>query len=162
MTTNKKFSLIKAAANIISGLSSVTSISLGIMDMSFDNAFVFQDIKIEAVNNPIEKNEEIEFMMIGTKKHECASTEVYGTAYHADGHIHRLDKFTKQYTRNTRPKENVPNQWSMAVPEDMIVGGEYRVSMTGEFVCNHWIFQVPKVQTYGNILLIVELLDNNQ
>ena len=134
----------------------VTIISLGIMYMSFDNAFVFQDIKIEVVNNPIEKNEEIEFMMIGTKKHECASTQVYGTAYHADGHMHRLDKFTKQYTRNTRPGVPIPNQWSMAVPDDMLYGGEYRVSMTGVFTCNYMIFQTEKSQTYDNILLVVE------
>lgn len=148
--------------NIISGLSLATCIIFGITYISFKNANVFQDIKIEITNNPITNNNDIEFMMMGYKPYECASTQVYGVAYADDGHSHVLDKFTKQYTRNTRPKENVPNQWSMAVPEDMIVGGEYRVSMTGEFVCNHWIFQVPKVQTYSNILLIVEPLDNNQ
>ena len=148
--------------NIISGLSLATCIIFGVTYISFKNANVFQDIKIEITNNPITNNNDIEFMMMGYKPYECASTQVYGVAYADDGHSHVLDKFTKQYTRNTRPKENVPNQWSMAVPEDMIVGGEYRVSMTGEFVCNHWIFQVPKVQTYSNILLIVEPLDNNQ
>ena len=147
--------------NIISGLSLATCIIFGITYISFKNANVFQDIKIEITNNPITNNNDIEFMMMGYKPYECASTQVYGVAYADDGHSHVLDKFTKQYTRNTRPKENVPNQWSMSVPEDKIVGGEYRVSMTGEFVCNHWIFQVPKVQTYGNILLIVESLDNN-
>ena len=130
--------------------------------ISFKNANVFQDIKIEITNNPITNNNDIEFMMMGYKPYECASTRVYGVAYADGGHMYRLDKFTKQYTRNTRPRESVPNQWAMAIPEDMIVGGEYRVSMTGEFMCNHWIFQVPKVQTYGNILLIVEPLDNNQ
>lgn len=148
--------------NIISGLSLATCIIFGVTYISFKNANVFQDIKIEITNNPITNNNDIEFMMMGYKPYECASTQVYGVAYADDGHSHVLDKFTKQYTRNTRPKENVPNQWSMSVPEDMIVGGEYRVSMTGEFVCNHWIFQVPKVQTYSNILLIVEPLDNNQ
>lgn len=148
--------------NIISALSLATCIIFGVTYISFKNANVFQDIKIEITNNPITNNNDIEFMMMGYKPYECASTQVYGVAYADDGHSHVLDKFTKQYTRNTRPKENVPNQWSMAVPEDMIVGGEYRVSMTGEFVCNHWIFQVPKVQTYSNILLIVEPLDNNQ
>ena len=133
----------------------VTIITLGIMYMSFDNAFVFQDVKIEIVNNPVEKHDDIEFMMIGSKKFECNSTEVYGTAYHADGHMHRLDKFTKQYTRNTRPGEPIPNQWTMAVPDDMMIGGEYRVSMTGVFTCNHMIFQTEKTQTYDNILLIV-------
>jgi len=154
--TNKRYIIVKAMANVISGLSMVTLITLGIMYMSFDNAFVFQDVKIEVVNNPIEKHDDIEFIMIGTKKHECASTQVYGTAYHKDGHTHRLDKFTKQYTRNTRPGEAIPNQWSMAVPNDMIIGGEYRVSMTGVFTCNHMIFQTEKTQTYDNILLVVD------
>ena len=153
--TNKRYILFKAATNIISGLSMVTLISLGIMYISFDNAFVFQDVKIEIVNNPVEKQDDIEFMMIGSKKHECASTEVYGIAYHKDGHTHRLDKFTKQYTRNTSPGSARPNQWSMAVPNDMIHGGEYRVSMTGVFVCNYLIFQTEKTQTYDNILLEV-------
>ena len=94
--------------------------------------------------------------MIGTKKHECASTRVYGTAYHADGHVHVLDKFQKQYVRNTRPGEAIPNQWTMIVPPDMIEGGEYRLSMTGDFICNHLIFQTEKSQTYDNIHLVVE------
>ena len=148
--------------NIISGLSLATCIIFGVTYISFKNANVFQDIKIEITNNPITNNNDIEFMMMGYKPYECASTQVYGVAYADDGHSHVLNKFTKQYTRNTRPGVSIPNQWAMAIPEDMIVGGEYRVSMTGEFVCNHWIFQVPKIQTYGNILLIVEPLDNNQ
>ena len=154
--TTKKYIITRAIANVISGLSMVTIITLGIMYMSFDNAFVFQDIKIEVVNNPIEQHDDIEFMMIGSKKFECNSTKVYGIAYSDDGNMHRLDKFTKQYTRNTRPGEPIPNQWSMAVPDDMIIGGEYRVSMTGVFTCNHLIFQTEKTQTYDNILLIVK------
>lgn len=153
--TAKKYTLIKAITNVISGLSMSTLIVLGIAYMSFDNAFVFQDVKIEIVNNPIKKHDDINFTMIGSKKHECASTQVYGIAYSDDGHMHRLDKFTKQYTRNTRPGEPIPNQWSMAVPNDM-TGGEYRVSMTGDFICNHLIFQKEKSQTYDNILLIVD------
>jgi len=155
MTSNQKFILLRAIANVVSGLSLMTIIVLGIAYMSFNNAFVFQDVKIEIVNNPIEQHDDIEFMMIGSKKHECNSTEVYGVAYHKDGHTHRLDKFTKQYTRNTRPGEPIPNQWTMAVPNDMMAGGEYRVSMTGNFVCNYLIFQTEKSQTYDNILLIV-------
>jgi len=154
--TDNKYILIKAITNIISGISMITLISLGVMYMSFDNAFVFQDVKIEVVNNPIEQHDDIEFMMIGSKKFECNSTKVYGIAYSDDGHMHRLDKFTKQYTRNTSPGIAKPNQWSMAVPDDMIIGGEYRVSMTGVFTCNHLIFQTEKTQTYDNILLIVK------
>ena len=95
--TTKKYIITKAIANVISGLSMVIIITLGIMYMSFDNAFVFQDIKIEVVNNPIEQHDDIEFMMIGSKKFECNSTKVYGIAYSDDGYMHRLDKFTKQY-----------------------------------------------------------------
>ena len=95
---DRKYLIIKAIANVISGISMVTLITLGVMYMSFDNAFVFQDVKIEVVNNPVTHGHDIEFMMIGTKKHECNSKTVYGMAYHADGHTHRLDKFTKQYT----------------------------------------------------------------
>lgn len=135
----------------------IAIITLGVMYMSFSNAFVFQDVKIEVVNNPIEHHDDIEFMMIGYKKHECNSTAVYGVAYAEDGtHSHDLNLFTKQYTRNTRPGEEVPNQWSMKVPDEMIHGGVYRVSMTGDFVCNYLIFQTKKSQTYDNILLIIE------
>ena len=142
--------------NIISGLSLATCIIFGVTYISFKNANVFQDIKIEITNNPITNNDDIEFYMVGYKPFECASTQVYGIAYSNDGQMHKLDKFTKQYTRNTRPGEAIPNQWSMAVPNDMIIGGEYRVSMTGVFTCNHMIFQTEKTQTYDNILLVVD------
>ena len=156
MNKNRKYILIKAVLNIVSGLSMVTIISLGIAYMSFNNAFVFQDIKIEVVNNPISADRDIEFMMIGYKKHECNSERVYGIAYHADGHSHRLDKFTKQYTHNVAPGEERPNYWHMKVPEAMHDGGEYRVSMTGDFTCNYLIFQDKKSQTYDNIYLLVD------
>ena len=63
--TTKKYIITKAVANVISGLSMVIIITLGIMYMSFDNAFVFQDIKIEVVNNPLIKNR-------GSEKNEHA------------------------------------------------------------------------------------------
>ena len=151
---NKRFIITRAVANIISGISMITLITLGISYMSFDNAFVFQDIKIEIINNPV-TGEEIEFAMIGSKKHECASTRVYGTAYDQDHNMITLDRFTKQYVRNTRPGEAVPNTWSLQRPKDLHPG-EWRVSITGEFKCNHLIFQIEKIQTYDNILLVVE------
>jgi hypothetical protein len=151
---NKRFIITRAVANIISGISMITLITLGISYMSFDNAFVFQDIKIEIINNPV-TGEEIEFAMIGSKKYECASIRVYGTAYHRDHKMITLDRFTKQYVRNTRPGEAVPNTWSLQKPKDLHPG-EWRVSITGEFTCNHLIFQTTKIQTYDNILLIVE------
>jgi len=157
MTTNKKFILIKAMTNIISGLSMVSIISLGIMYMSFDNAFVFQDTEIKVVNNPIEKGQDIQFYMVGSKKYECNSTAAYGVAHAVDGsHSHDLNKFTKRYIQNTAPGDRVENGWHMAVPEDMIHGGEYRVSMTGEFECVHLIFKTHKKQVFDNIYLKVE------
>ena len=148
--------------NILSGLSLALCIIFGVTYISFKNANVFQDIRIEITNNPITGNEDIEFIMMGYKQYECNSSIVYGVAHAEDGsHSHKLDAFTKQYIRNVRPGEPLPNNWHMERPADMIIGGRYRVTMTGEFVCNHWIFQVPKVQSYENILLIVEPLDKD-
>ena len=146
---------MKWSINLISGLSLVTIIVIGIMYMSFKNEFVFQDITIDITNNPVDRSELIEFVMVGSKKHECASTRVYGTAYNADGTSILLDKYAKQYVRNTRPGESVPNTWALYIPKEMY-SGEWRVSMTGEFLCNYSIFQLRKIQSYDNILLIVE------
>ena len=157
MTTNKKFILIRAAANIISGLSMVTIITLGIMYMSFDNAFVFTDTHISVTNNPVTKDKDIEFYMVGSKKYQCNSTAAYGVAHAIDGsHSHKLNTFTKRYIQATSPGERVENGWHMAVPDDMVEGGEYRVSMTGEFECVHMIFKTHKKQVFDNIYLKVD------
>ena len=157
MTKDKKFILVKAMTNIISGLSMVTIISLGIMYMSFDNAFVFTDTKISVVNNPIEQDQDIEFYMVGSKKYQCNSTAAYGVAHAKDGsHSHNLNTFTKRYIQATAPGEAVENGWHMKVPDDMKHGGEYRVSMTGEFTCVHMIFKTHKKQVFDNIYLKVD------
>ena len=157
MTTNKKFILIRAAANIISGLSMVTIITLGIMYMSFDNEFVFTDTHISVTNNPVTKDKDIEFYMVGSKKYQCNSTAAYGVAHAIDGsHSHKLNTFTKRYIQATSPGERVENGWHMAVPDDMVEGGEYRVSMTGEFECVHMIFKTHKKQMFDNIYLKVD------
>ena len=157
MTTNRKFILIKAMTNIISGLSMVTIISLGIMYMSFDNEFVFTDTEIGITNNPVTKDKDIEFYMVGSKRYECNSTAAYGVAHATDGsHSHNLDTFTKRYVQNTAPGERVENGWHMKVPDDMVEGGEYRVSMTGEFECVHMIFKTHKKQVFDNIYLKVD------
>jgi hypothetical protein len=155
--TTKKYIITKAIANIISGLSMVTIITLGIMYMSFDNAFVFTDTQISVTNNPVTAEKDIEFYMVGSKKYECNSTAAYGVAHAVDGsHTHELDTFTKRYVQNTAPGERVENGWHMAVPDDMVAGGEYRVSMTGEFECVHLIFKTYKVQEFANIYLKVD------
>ena len=129
----KQYMYVKAMLNVISGLSMVTIISFGIAYMSFDNAFVFTDTEISITNNPVTKDQDIEFFMVGSKKYECNSTAAYGVAHAVDGsHSHDLNTFTKRYVQNTAPGERVENGWHMAVPKHMQKGGEYRVSMTGE------------------------------
>ena len=153
----KRYMYIKAILNIISGLSMVTIITLGITYMSFDNAFVFTDTEIGITNNPITKDKDIEFFMVGSKKYQCNSTAVHGVAHAIDGsHSHNLNTFTKRYIQATAPGERVENGWHMAVPDPMTSGGEYRVSMTGEFECVHLIFKTHKVQEFANIYLKVE------
>jgi hypothetical protein len=151
----KQYAIIKAATNVISGLSMITLIVLGVSYLSFKNAFVFQDIKIEIVNNPITGHKDIDFMMIGSKKFECNSTAVYGVAYDDSNRRIVLDRFTKSYVRNTRPGEPIPNNWSLAAPDEL-TPGDWRVSMTGEFECNYLIFTQYKSQTFDNILLVIE------
>jgi hypothetical protein len=143
--------------NIISGCSLATLIILGVLYMSFDNAFVFTDTHISVTNNPVTAEKDIEFYMVGSKKYECNSTAAYGVAHAVDGsHSHNLDTFTKRYVQNTAPGERVENGWHMKVPSDMIHGGEYRVSMTGEFECVHLIFKTHKIQEFANIYLKVD------
>jgi hypothetical protein len=151
----KQYALIKAATNVISGISMITLIVLGVSYLSFKNAFVFQDIKIEIVNNPITGHKDIDFMMIGSKKFECNSTAVYGVAYDESHRRIKLDRFTKSYIRNTAPGEEVPNSWSLAAPLELTPGA-WRVSMTGEFECHYLIFTQYKSQTFDNILLVIE------
>ena len=149
--------LLKAATNVISGISMITIIVLGVAYMSFNNEFVFTDTHISVVNNPIENDQDIEFFMVGSKKYQCNSTAVYGVAHSIDGlHSHDLNTFTKRYIQATAPGERVENGWHMKVPDDMAHGGEYRVSMTGEFECIHLIFKTYKKQEFANIYLKVE------
>ena len=143
--------------NIISGLSLATLIVFGVLYMSFDNAFVFTDTHISITNNPVTAEQDIEFYMVGSKKYQCNSTAAYGIAHAIDGsHSHNLNTFTKRYIQATAPGERVENGWHMRVPNDMSQGGEYRVSMTGEFECIHMIFKTHKVQEFANIYLKVE------
>lgn len=156
MKPGSKFAMAKASLNIISGISMITLICFGVSYLQFQNAFVFHDIKIEITNNPVSVNDDINFMMIGSKRHECNSKRVYGEAYSANREVVvTLDKFSKQYVHNTSIGKEIPNQWSMIKPKYM-EPGEWRVSMTGDFDCNYLIFTAEKSQTYDNILLVIE------
>jgi len=143
--------------NIISGFSLAILIIIGVLYMSFDNAFVFTDTEISITNNPVTAEQDIEFYMVGSKKYQCNSTAAYGVAHSIDGsHSHELNTFTKRYVQNTAPGERVENGWHMGVPNAMKEGGEYRVSMTGEFECVHLIFKTYKKQEFDNIYLKVD------
>ena len=153
----RRYMYVKAMLNVISGLSMVTIITFGIAYMSFDNAFVFTDTEIGITNNPVTKDQDIEFFMVGSKKYQCNSIAVHGVAHATDGsHSHKLNTFTKRYIQATAPGEAVENGWHMRVPDDMRHGGEYRVSMTGEFECIHLIFKTHKKQEFANIYLKVD------
>ena len=155
--TSNRFVILKIVTNIVSAISMVTLITLGVMYMSFDNAFVFTDTEIGITNNPITAEQDIEFYMIGSKRYECNSIAVYGVAHAIDGsHSHELNTFTKRYIQATAPGDRVENGWHMKVPDDMVEGGEYRVSMTGEFECIHLIFKTHKIQEFDNIYLKIE------
>ena len=157
MMKDSTFKITKALTNVASAVSMIAIITLGIMYMSFDNAFVFTDTEISVVNNPIENDQDIEFYMVGSKKYECNSTAAYGIAHAIDGsHSHELNTFTKRYIQATAPGERVENGWHMKVPDAMGDGGEYRVSMTGEFECIHLIFKTHKIQEFDNIYLKVD------
>jgi hypothetical protein len=157
MNKSKEYLLTKAVLNVISGISMVVIISLGIAYMSFDNAFVFTDTEISVTNNPVTAERDIEFYMIGSKKYQCNSTAAYGIAHALDGsQSYKLTTFTKRYIQATTPGDAVENGWHMKVPDDMKKGGEYRVSMTGEFNCVHLIFKTHKVQEFANIYLKVD------
>ena len=157
MDSEQRYKMWKAATNIVSGFSMITLIVLGVLYIKFDNEFVFTDTDISVTNNPIGVGDDIQFFMVGSKRYECNSTAAYGVAHATDGsHSHNLNTFTKRYVQNTAPGERVENGWHMKVPDDMIHGGEYRVSMTGEFECVHMIFKTHKKQVFDNIYLKVD------
>ena len=157
MDNEQRYKMWKAATNVVSGFSMITLIVLGVLYIKFDNEFVFTDTDISVTNNPIEVGDDIQFFMVGSKRYECNSTAAYGVAHAVDGsHSHQLNTFTKRYVQNTAPGDRVENGWHMKVPDDMVHGGEYRVSMTGEFECIHLIFKTHKKQEFDNIYLKVD------
>jgi len=142
------------AANLISGLSLVTLIVFGVQYLIFKNTPVYEDYKIEIINNPITGNDDIQFAMVGRKLLECQATNVYGVAYGKDKEI-RLDQYTKAYTRGIKPGETVTNAWSYRKPKELTTG-IYHVTMYGDWNCRFWIFRETTTRSYDNILLVVK------
>ena len=136
----------------------VTIVSLGILYMSFQNAFVFNNSGISVINNPVDE-QHIEFILEGTRKHECTLQKVHADAYSEGGIIYGLDFARKIYIRSDDYLGNatgvVDHQWGVPKPDNMHPG-VYRVTLYSEFDCVYLLFKKTKVQIFDNISLIIE------
>ena len=156
---DKTYRLVKAATNILSGLSMATLIVLGVSFVSFNNAFVFNNAGIAVTNNPVTSGQ-INFILEGSRRHECTLTKVHSDAYDdATGKRFALDFARKVYIRSDDYLGSdtgiVDHQWAIPVPDDM-QPGVYRVTLYSEFDCVYLLFKKTKVQIFNNISLIIE------
>jgi len=156
---NKTYTIIKAATNIMSGLSMATLIILGVTYIGFNNAFVFNNAGIAVTNNPVTDGQ-INFILEGSRKHECVLTRVHSDAYNDDtGAKFELDFARKIYIRSNDYLGSdtgiVDHQWAMPVPDGMLPG-LYRITLYSEFDCVYLLFKKRKIQMFDNITLIIE------
>ena len=156
---NKTYQIIKAATNILSGVSMATLIVLGVSFVGFNNAFVFNNSGIAVTNNPVD-NGQINFILEGSREHECILTKVHSDAFDdATGKRFALDFARKVYIRSDDYLGSdtgiVDHQWGVPVPDDMYPG-LYRVTLYSEFECVYLLFKKTKVQIFDNISLIIE------
>ena len=156
---NRTYGLIKAATNVISGLSMATLIVLGVSFVSFNNAFVFNNSGIAVTNNPV-TGDQINFILEGSRRHECTLTRVHSDAYNDDtGESYQFDFARKIYLRSDDYLGSdtgiVDHQWAMPKPDGM-GPGLYRVSLYSEFDCVYLLFKKTKIQMFDNIALIIE------
>ena len=156
---DKTYRLVKAATNIVSGLSMATLIVLGVSYIGFNNAFVFNNAGIAVTNNPV-TGDQINFILEGSRRHECTLTRVHSDAYDdATGERFEFDFARKIYIRSNDYLGSdtgiVDHQWAMPVPEGM-GPGVYRVTLYSEFECVYLLFKKTKVQMFDNISLIIE------
>ena len=156
---DKAYRILKATTNILSGLSMATLIVLGVSFVSFNNAFVFNNSGIAVTNNPVNSGQ-INFILEGSRAHECVLTRVHSDAYDdATGERFELDFARKIYIRSDDYLGSdtgiVDHQWAMPVPDGM-GPGVYRISLYSEFDCVYLLFKKTKVQMFDNISLIIE------
>jgi hypothetical protein len=159
MMSDKTFRIIKAATNVISGMSMATLIILGVLYIGFNNAFVFNNAGIAVTNNPVTGNQ-INFILEGSRKHECTLTRVHSDAFDdTTGESYQFDFARKIYIRSNDYLGSdtgiVDHQWAMPVPEGM-GPGVYRVSLYSEFDCVYLLFKRTKIQMFDNISLVIE------
>ena len=156
---NKTYQLVKAATNILSGVSMATLIVLGVSFVGFNNAFVFNNSGIAVTNNPV-TGDQINFILEGSRRHECTLTRVHSDAYNDDtGESYQFDFARKIYIRSNDYLGSdtgiVDHQWAMPVPDGM-GPGVYRVTLYSEFDCVYLLFKKTKVQMFDNIALIIK------
>ena len=159
MMSDKTFRIIKAATNVISGMSMATLIILGVLYIGFNNAFVFNNAGIAVTNNPV-TGDQINFILEGSRKHECTLTRVHSDAFDdTTGESYQFDFARKIYIRSNDYLGSdtgiVDHQWAMPVPEGM-GPGVYRVSLYSEFDCVYLLFKKRKIQMFDNISLIIK------
>ena len=156
---DKTFRIIKAATNVISGMSMATLIILGVLYIGFNNAFVFNNAGIAVTNNPV-TGDQINFILEGSRRHECTLTRVHSDAYDdTTGESYQFDFARKIYIRSNDNLGSdtgvVDHQWAMPVPDGM-GPGVYRVSLYSEFDCVYLLFKKTKIQMFDNISLVIE------
>ena len=153
------YRILKAATNILSGVSMATLIVLGVSFVGFNNAFVFNNSGIAVTNNPV-TGDQINFILEGSRRHECTLTRVHSDAYDdATGESFEFDFARKIYIRSDDYLGSdtgiVDHQWAMPVPDGM-GPGVYRVSLYSEFDCVYLLFKATKIQMFDNISLIIK------
>ena len=153
------YRILKAATNILSGVSMATLIVLGVSFVGFNNAFVFNNSGIAVTNNPV-TGDQINFILEGSRRHECTLTRVHSDAYDdATGESFEFDFARKIYIRSDDYLGSdtgiVDHQWAMPVPDGM-GPGVYRVTLYSEFDCVYLLFKATKIQMFDNISLIIK------
>jgi hypothetical protein len=136
-----------------------TLIVLGVSFVGFNNAFVFNNAGIAVTNNPV-TGDQINFILEGSRRHECTLTRVHSDAYDdATGESFEFDFARKIYIRSDDYLGSdtgiVDHQWAMPVPDGM-GPGVYRVTLYSEFDCVYLLFKATKIQMFDNISLIIK------
>ena len=159
MTNDQLHTLTRTMLNMASGISMVTLIVLMVTYLQFSNAFVFNNAGIAVTNNPVD-NGQINFILEGSREHECILTKVHSDAFDdATGKRFALDFARKVYIRSDDYLGSdtgiVDHQWGVPKPDDMYPG-LYRVTLYSEFDCVYLLFKKTKIQIFDNISLIIE------
>jgi hypothetical protein len=120
---------------------------------------VFNNSGIAVTNNPV-TGDQINFILEGSRRHECVLTKVHSDAFDdATGERFALDFARKVYIRSDDYLGSdtgiVDHQWGVPKPDDM-QPGVYRVTLYSQFDCVYLLFKKTKVQIFDNISLIIE------